>query len=144
MLVPYSHYEASSLLRDQLNNQIGGSLPYYEGRTVQNGSFKGAGIGSLFSKAFTFFKPVLKNAAKTVASSALNVATDMMNGQSFKNAAKSNFKSGGRKFLNSLSSSLHDTPSRGATKKQPIQRKRKMSKNKYKNKRRRTTSNIFD
>ena len=133
--------EDSSAQFNSHNYQTGGVLPHYSGTTIQGGKFKGAGIGSVFSKALKFLTPILKSSGKTLVKSAMNIADDVLDGRTFKDSAKANLKSGGKELLGNLVSSIKSTPVRGGAK-----RKRKSSKRtkrSYKTKQRRLNKDIF-
>jgi hypothetical protein len=88
-------------------NQVGSGMPVYRGSTNLQ---RGHGLGGIFSSLFRSALPLLKQGAKAVGRQALqtgvDIAQDVMSGQSVKSAAKSRLKTAGRnmgtKVLNKI------------------------------------------
>ena len=84
MKKPYCCDASRALYEDYYTKQSGGELPiFYEART-QRGHSIGSVLGGLFRRALSF----LKSEAEILGKQALNVATDMIDGKSFKESAK--------------------------------------------------------
>ena len=101
----------SSIIRDYYTMQAGGSMPTFRGSTIQRGS----GIGGIFSKLRRNVVPILskgaKLAGKQLLSTGLNIANDLIDGESFADSAKQNFKTGGKNLLSTLSTALQNPKS---------------------------------
>ena len=88
-------------------NQVGSGMPVYRGST---GLQRGYGLGGLLGGLFRSAMPLLKKGAMAVGREALqsgmDIAQDVMNGQSVKTATKKRMKTAGRnmglKALNKL------------------------------------------
>ena len=135
MTVPYDQDSSAKYINDYYTQQAGGVLPVFRGSTIQQGS----GIGGIFS-AMRGMIPMLKKGAEVAGKQLLNtglkIANDVIEGENFADAAKTNLKTGGKELLNNLTKSFN-SPKRGVTKKRPKQSKR------VKTKRRRVTKDIF-
>ena len=89
--------EASrALYEDYYTKQNGGELPVFYGARTQRGHGIGSVLGGLFRRAL----PFLKSGAEISGKQALNVATDMIDGKSFKESAKDRLKEGIQTFAN--------------------------------------------
>lgn len=138
MSVPYNLDSSANYINDYYNQQVGGSLSAFRGATIQQGS----GIGGIFSSLMRGVVPMLKRGAKVAGqqllNTGLNIANDMIDGENFADAAKSNMKSGGKQLLSNLTTAFNK-PKRGVARKRSAQ---KMKKN-VKTKRRRVNKDIF-
>lgn len=138
MSVPYILDSSANYINDYYNQQVGGSLSAFRGSTIQQGS----GIGGVFSNLMRGMVPMLKRGAKVAGqqllNTGLNIANDMIEGENFADAAKSNMKSGGKQLLSSLTTAFK-TPKKGVARK----RSNRMMKKNIKTKRRRVNKDIF-
>jgi hypothetical protein len=128
---------------------------YYKGQALQtmpvfrgSSSMRGYGFGSVFKRFFRWLGPILKenalpivtNIGKTAVKSAVNIANDTLNGQSFAESAKSNLK----KSLNDLSDQYGSGPVLSVkTKRQRDKMIKKRRRSNSNNKKKRTLD-IFD
>ena len=71
---------SSALYEDYYTKQSGGELPVFDGSRTQRGHGIDSVLRGLFRRALTF----LKIEAEFLEKQALNVATDMIDGKSFK------------------------------------------------------------
>lgn len=138
MSVPYHLDSSAKYIDDYYNQQVGGSLSAFRGSTIQQGS----GIGGIFSNLMRGMVPMLKRGAKVAGqqllNTGLNIANDMIDGDKFADAAKSNLKTGGKQLLNNLTTAFNN-PKRGVVRKRPNFKKNKI----VKTKRRRMSKDIF-
>ena len=87
-------FEASrSLYEDHYTKQRGGDLPVLYGARVQRGHGMGSVLGGLFRRALP-----LKSGAVIVGKQGMNIATDTIDGKSFKESAKYRLKEGIKTF----------------------------------------------
>lgn len=123
MSVSYNPDASASYYKDYYSRQAsgtiiqsGGSLPVFHGSTRQ----QGYGLGNIFAKVFSSLKPMLSNVAKSAGKqlihSGAQLATDMIDGDSFSNSARKNLSSGGRQLVNTLTTRLQGGRRRGGVK----------------------------
>ena len=94
MKKPYCCKASRALYEDYYTKQSGGELPvFYRARTQ-----RGHGIGSVLGGLFRRALPFLKSGAEILGKQALTVATDMIDGKSFKESAKDRRKEGIKTF----------------------------------------------
>ena len=74
--------------------QSGGDLPVFYGARTQRGHGLGSVLEGLFRRELSF----LKSEAESLSKQALNVATDMIDGKSFKESTKDRLKEGIKTF----------------------------------------------
>ena len=84
----YSCEASRALYEDYYTKQSGRELPVFYGSRTQRGNGIGSVLGGLFRRAL----PFLKNGAEILGKQALNVATAMIDGKSFKESAKDRLK----------------------------------------------------
>ena len=94
MKKPYCCEVSRALREDYYTKQSGGELPVFYGARTQRGHGIGSVLGGLFRRAL----PFLKSGAEIFGKQALNVATDMIDGKSFKESANDWFKEGIKTF----------------------------------------------
>ena len=94
MKKPYCCEASRALYEDYYTKQSGGELPVFYGARTQRGHGIGSVLGGLFRRAL----PFLKSGAEILGKQALNVATDMIDGKSFKESAKDRLKEGIKTF----------------------------------------------
>ena len=94
MKKPYCSEASRALYEDYYTKQRGGKLPVFYGARTQRGHVIGSVLGGLFRRAL----PFLKSGAEILGKQALNVATDMIDGKSFKESAKDRLKAGIKTF----------------------------------------------
>ena len=75
--------------------QSGGEVPVFYGAHTQRGHGLGSILGGLFRRAL----PFLSSGAKILGHQAMNVASDMIDGKSFQDSAKSRLKEGITPFV---------------------------------------------
>ena len=90
-------------IEDYYCSQSGNGLPVYQG---YSGRQKGYGLGGLFRGLMKSVVPLFKSGAKALGkralSTGLNVAQDVLGGQSFGESAKKRMKETGRNMLQDL------------------------------------------
>ena len=84
-----------SLFTDYYVNQAGGSLPVFQGSRGQ----RGHGFGSVLSGLFRSAVPMLKRIGKQALTTGAYIASDMLGGKKFDEAAKSRVREGINSFL---------------------------------------------
>ena len=75
--------------------QSGGEVPVFYGARTQRGHDLASILGGLFRRAM----PFLSSGAKILGQQAMNVASDMIDGKSFQDLAKSRLKEGIKTFV---------------------------------------------
>ena len=90
MKKPYCCDANRALYEDYYTKQSGGEVPVFYGARTQRGHGIGSVLGGLFRRAL----PFLKNGAEILGKQALNDATDMIDGKSFKESAKDRLNEG--------------------------------------------------
>ena len=86
-----------ALYEDYYTTQSGGDVPVFYGARTQRGHGLGNILGGLFRRAL----PFLSSGAKILVQQAMNVASDMIDGKSFQDSAKSRLKEGITTFVTS-------------------------------------------
>ena len=86
-----------ALYEDYYTRQSGGEVPVFYGVRTQREHGLASILGELFRRALSF----LSNGAKILGQQAMNVATDMVDGKSFQDSAKSRLKEGIKTFVTS-------------------------------------------
>jgi hypothetical protein len=81
-------------------NQGGKGMPVFYGPRIQ----RGHGIGSLFSGLFRSIFPIFKKVAPVIGRQALSLADDLVQGHSFKDAAKARLMEGISEGINTITS----------------------------------------
>ena len=127
MKKPYCCEARRALYEDYYTKQSGGELPVFYGAGTQRGYGIGSVLGGLFRRAL----PFLKSGAEILGKQALNVATDMINGKSFKESAKDRVKEGIKTF-ESQREAIQQSGS-GVRRKRRHQSKKSNTKNKKRN-----------
>ena len=84
-----------SLLTDYYVNQAGGSFPVFQGSRGQ----RGHGFGSVLSGLFRSAVPMLKRIGKQALTTGAYIASDMLGGKKFDEAAKTRVRQGINSFL---------------------------------------------
>ena len=84
-----------ALYEDYYTRQSAGEVPVFYGALTQRGHGLGRIIGGLFRRAL----PFLSSGAKILEQQAMNVASDMIDGKSFHDSAKSRLKEGMKTFV---------------------------------------------
>ena len=84
-----------SLFTDYYVNQAGGSLPVFQGSRGQ----RGHGFGSVLSGLFRSAVPMLKRIGKQALTTGAYIASDMLGGKKFDEAAKARVRQGINSFL---------------------------------------------
>ena len=82
--------------------QSGGEVPVFYGARTQRGQWLGCILDGLFRRAL----PLLSSGAKILGQQAMNVASDMIDGKSFQDSAKSRLKEGIKPFSHGIRSFL--------------------------------------
>ena len=90
MKKPFCCEASRALHEDYYTKQSEGELPVFYGARTQRGHGIGSVLGGLFGRAL----PFLKSGAEILGKQALNVATDVIDGKSFKESAKDRLKEG--------------------------------------------------
>ena len=80
----------SSSIRRLIYGESGGEVPVFYGARTETGHGLGSILGGLFRRAL----PFLSSGAKILGQQAMNVASDMIDGKSFQDSAKSRLKGG--------------------------------------------------
>ena len=86
-----------ALYKDYYTRQSGGEVPVLYGARTQGGHGLGSILGGLFRRAL----PFLSIGAKILGQQAMDVASDMIDGKSFQDSAKSRLKEGIKIFVTS-------------------------------------------
>ena len=84
MKKPFCCEASRALYEEYYTKQSGGDLSVFYGARTQWGHSIGSVLGGLFRRAL----PFLKSGAEILGKQAVNVATDMIDGKSFKESAK--------------------------------------------------------
>ena len=84
-----------SLFTDYYVNQAGGSFPVFQGSRGQ----RGHGFGSVLSDLFRSAVPMLKRIGKQALTTGAYIASDMLGGKKFDEAAKTRVRQGINSFL---------------------------------------------
>jgi len=84
-----------SLFTDYYVNQAGGALPVFQGSRGQ----RGHGFGSVLSGLFRSAVPMLKRIGKQALTTGAYIASDMLGGKKFGEAAKTRVSQGINSFL---------------------------------------------
>ena len=96
MRKPFCYDASRALYEDYYTMQNGEEVPVFYGARTQRGHGLGSILGELFRRAL----PFLSSGAKTLGQQAMNVASDMTDGKSFQDSAKSRLKEGIKIFCN--------------------------------------------
>ena len=110
-----------SIIRCKAKDRYRSSVFY--GARTQRGNGLGSILGGLFRRAL----PFLSSGAKILGQQAMNVASDMINGKSFQDSAKSRLKEGIKTFV--TSNPIIPQSGSGVRRKRRHQPSRKQSKN---------------
>ena len=94
MRKPFCCNASRELYEDYYKRQSGGEVPVFYGARTQRGHGLGNIIDGLFRRALKFES----SEAKILGKQAMTVASDMIDGKSFQNFAKSRLKEGIRTF----------------------------------------------
>ncbi len=122
---------------DHYVQQVGGQAPAFIGSQTQ----RGHGLGGVLAGLFRSAAPLLKSGAKALGKHGLQVAKDVVKGQSVKQAVKKRAKAAGKDVLRQMLASVRPP---GIPAKQPIKRKASTkSVSSSQAKRRRTSPDIF-
>ena len=97
MRKPFCCDASRALYEDYYTRQSGGEVPVFYGARTQRGHGLGSILGGLFRRALLF----LSSGAKILDQKAMNVASDMTDGKSFQDSAKSRLKEGIKTFVTS-------------------------------------------
>ena len=85
-----------ALYEDYYTMQSGGEVPVFYGARTQ----RGHGLGSILGGFFRSALPFLSSGAKIIGQQAMNVTSDMIDGKSFQDSAKSRLNKGIKTFCN--------------------------------------------
>ena len=96
-----------SLFTDYCVNQAGGSLPVFQGSSGQ----RGHGFGSVLSGLFRSAVPMLKRIGKQALTTGAHIASDMLGGKKFDEAAKTRVREGINSFLEPTTDVIEQTGS---------------------------------
>ena len=88
MKKPFCCEARRALYEDYYTKQSGGELPVFYGARTKREHSIGSVLGGLFRRAL----PFLKSGAEILGKQALNVATDMIDGKSFRESVKDRLK----------------------------------------------------
>ena len=97
MRKPFCCDASRALYEDNYTRQSGGEVPVFYGARTQIGHCLGSILGGLFRRAL----PCLSSGANILGQQAMKVASDMIDGKSFQNSAKSRLKEGMKTFVTS-------------------------------------------
>ena len=86
-----------TLYEDYYTRQSGGEVPVFYGARTQRGHGLGSILGGLFRRAL----PFVSSGAKILGQQATNVISDMIDGKSFQDSAKSRLKEDIKTFITS-------------------------------------------
>ena len=123
------------LYEDYYTRQSGGEVPVFYGARTQRGHGVGSILGGLFRRAL----PFLSSEANILGQQAMNVASDMIDGKSFQDSAKSRLKEDITIFV--TSNPIIPQSSSGVRRKRCRQPSRKQSK---KSEKKRKIADIFE
>src|SRR5206468_1461094 len=115
-----------SLFTDYYVNQAGGALPVFQGSRGQ----RGHGFGSVLSGLFRSAMPMLKRIGKQALTTGAHIASDMLGGKKFAEAARSRVRQGINAFLPPDTEDIEQSGSGGF--RRIVRRKRLASKRKLK------------
>ena len=122
MRKPFCCDASRALYEDYYTRQNGGEVPVFYGARTQRGHGLGSILGGLFRRAL----PFLSSGAKILGQQAMNVASDMIDGKSFQDSAKSRLKEGIKTFV--TSNPIISQSGSGVRRKRRRQSSRKQSK----------------
>ena len=97
MRKPFCCDPSRALYEDYYTRKSGGEVPVFYGARMQRGHGLGSILGGLFRRAL----PFLSSGAQILGHQAMNVASDMIDGKSFQDSAKSRLKEGIKTFVTS-------------------------------------------
>ena len=97
MRKPFCCDASRALYEDYYTRQSGGEVPVFYSASTQ----RGHGLGSILGELFRRGLPFLSSGAKILGQQAMNVASDMIDGKSFQDSAKSRLKEGIKTFVTS-------------------------------------------
>ena len=97
MKKPFCCDASRALYEDYYKRQSEGEVPVFYGARTQRGHGLGSILGGLIRRAL----PFLSSEAKILGQQAMNVASEMIDGKSFQDSAKSRLKIGIKTFLTS-------------------------------------------
>lgn len=125
-------------------NQAGNGLPFFQGSPYQ----RGYGLGGIFRKIFRYIMPivrehalpVVKNVGKEFLKTAVNVASDSLNGQNVKQSAKNRFS----ETITNLNNQMGIHEGEGLMLKPGLSIKRKLSGRINKKSKKKRILDIFD
>ena len=132
MKKPYCCEASRALYEDYYTKKSGGELPVFDGGRTQRGHGIGSVLRGLFRRALTF----LEIEAEFLEKQALNVATDMIDGKSFKESAKDRRK----KCIKTFASQREAIKQSGSG----VRRKRRRQSKKSSKKNKKRKIDIFD
>ena len=122
MTKPFCCDASRALYEDYYTKQNGGEIPAFYGARTQRCLGLGSILGGLFRRAL----PFLSSGAKILGQQAMNVASDMIDGKSFQDSAKSRLKEGIKTFV--TSNPIFPQSGSGVKRKHRRQTSRKQSK----------------
>ena len=97
MRKPFCCDASRALYKDNYTRQNGGAVPVFYGVRTQRVHGQGSILGELFRRAL----PFLSSGVKILGQQAMNVASDMIDGKSFQDSAKSRLNEGITTFVTS-------------------------------------------
>ena len=97
MRKPFCCDASRALYEDYYTRQNEGEVSVFYGARTQRGHDLGSILGGLFRRAL----PFVSSGAKIIGQQAMNVASDMIDGKSFQDSAKSRIKDGIKTFVTS-------------------------------------------
>ena len=97
MRKPFCCDASRALYVDSCTRQSGEEVPVFYGARTQ----RGHGLGSILDGLFRRALPFISSGAKILGQQGMNVASDMIDGKSFQDSAKSRLKEGIKTFVTS-------------------------------------------
>ena len=94
---PFCCDASRALYEDYYTRQSGGEVPIFYGSRTQ----RGHGLGSILGRLLRRALPFLSSGAKNLCQQAMNVSSDIIDGNSFQDSAKSPLKEGIKTFVSS-------------------------------------------
>lgn len=120
----HSHYRNDP--RDYENHylqQVGNGLPVFRGARVQKGHGLGNVLGGLFRSAMPLLKKGVKSLGKEALRTGVEIAGDVLDGRSIKQAAKTRTLAAGKRVANRAASSITGSKSVKRSKRSPSSRR---------------------
>lgn len=143
MLHPYDPYAQLEVYNQYYVEQVGSGTKVFKGRRIQRGY--GSGIGSFIGSLTRGAAPFLKSVGKQLLKTGVGLASDVIGGKSFKDAALTR----GKDMAGMAFEAIRDALSKGMSKKRttprtPAKKRRKIDKKKKNTVTKKRKPDVFD